>query len=161
MQNFEIKELLKMFNQKQFFNGNADFNLDFDLQKELGDFKIIINEGRVLFKGFETLIRTFSGYDISKEIYKNGLIIGKIENNELIFDADLKSKNSEIFVKNGKINLKDESCQIELNIKINQNDAKIILSGDINRPKYQIQSDFMKSKTAWIGQALEKLGINL
>lgn len=161
IKNFQIKEVLKMLNQIKFFDGDADFDFWFDIKKEIGNFKIFINEGRISLKGFETLIRVVSGYDISKELYKNAEILGKIENRYLIFDANLKSQNSQILIKDAKINLKNGNCEIILDIKFNGIDAKIFLSGDVSKPKYRVESNFVKNKTAWIGEALSVFGINL
>jgi hypothetical protein len=102
------------------------------------------------------LVKTFSDYDITKEEYENTSISGTIEDKNIKFAFDTKSKKTALKVTEGKI--AGTALNIPFSIQIEKTDIAGRVSGTSDKPKVSIDSSkYLQDKAAKeINRYLEK-----
>ncbi|MBE3609010.1 translocation/assembly module TamB domain-containing protein [Campylobacter californiensis] len=157
LQNFTFKDLTDTLNMQHIYDGIGDGRLNYNLASQKGDFNIDINEGRLVSNGFTNTIKTFSGRDITSEIYKNGYLKGTIDKNLINFKAQMSAQRSDINVTNGTFDTTSQAMNIPVDFKYEKTDAKIAITGTTQDPKYSVSSEYLKGKiTKEIDRFLDK-----
>ena len=123
--------------------GDGLFN--YEIKKEIGNFKFNFKDGRLIKKNLTfipktivKIIKIFTGVDLTKELFKIVNLDGKI--NKKIIDANLylKSRLAEIKSSNSIIDLNRETIKSLVNFKIGGVKFSILIAGKLNKPSIKL-----------------------
>ncbi|MDR1007140.1 MAG: hypothetical protein LBL65_01080 [Campylobacteraceae bacterium] len=146
-ENLSSLETLKMLSYPAIFNAKVALNADYDISKSNGTFKAVSPSGRLVETQLGDLLKTFTNFDITSELYENMLLEGRINGANINFLFDMKSAKSSIFVKDGKIAGNTLNIPFELNIEKTDLGGKV--TGTTDKPKVTIDSSqYLKNKAA-------------
>ncbi|HJE03423.1 MAG TPA: hypothetical protein K8U92_06050, partial [Aliarcobacter thereius] len=90
-------------------------------------------------------IYDLSKIDITKEIYKEGILKSEIKDDKLLSDFHIKADKSIIDSKNGIMDFRKNEIDTKLNVNFNKINFAILLSGNIDNPDYKFDiKDILK-----------------
>ncbi|CAM3988455.1 hypothetical protein [Arcobacter cloacae] len=152
--NASIKELSYMLIQPEFFNSKADFTLDYDLLSKKGNLTGSLLNGHFLPNEFSKIINQLAKFDLTKEIYESVQINSNIEDKQLISNLIMKSKNTQIDIKDSFLDFEKNTIDAKLDTQIKSSNFSIKLQGEMNKPKISLDiKDLLKQE---IDKKLEK-----
>ncbi|MCR4942536.1 MAG: AsmA-like C-terminal region-containing protein [Campylobacter sp.] len=143
---FNFKGLSALLGFDYFYDGIGDAKLNYNTASKLGDFDIDIKEGRLVATKFTNTVKTFSGRDITTEIYKDGKIKGNIVKDDIDFNAKMSAQRSDINIQKGTLNTATSRINIPIDFRYEKTDAKISITGTTKEPKYSVSSEYIKGK---------------
>ncbi|QKG29555.1 hypothetical protein [Campylobacter sp. RM16187] len=143
---FTAKGLTDMLGFANIYDGVGDMAADYNLATQSGKFNVLVDEGRLVKNNFTQTVATFTGRDITGEIYRNSKIYGTIDKNLIDFNADMNATRSQINVANGKFNTATKAMNIPVKMNYEKTDIAINITGTSDNPKYNISSDYIKGK---------------
>jgi len=145
--NGKLVKLLDMLEYPKVFDSLVNVDLVYSLNTKKGESHVRLINGHFLPNRMSYLINTLAGFDITRELYKLSTIDSKIDNMVIISDLFMKSRLTEIMSKNAYVNLKTNRIDATLNVMIAHKPLKIIVKGDINKPKVSINiKGYIKSR---------------
>jgi hypothetical protein len=147
LQNISTSKLLYTAYLPEVFDSNADANLTYNISDKKGAFLINATNGRMANSQLSDLVFAITKFDITKESYDDIGLNGDINNDLINFLFTATSKNSDLNITNGHINLKTKQIDSVFHININQKDLSGKIKGDIEKPKVEINSSqYIKNK---------------
>lgn len=147
LQNISTSKLLYTSYLPEVFDSNADANLTYNISDKKGAFLINATNGRMANSQLSDLVLAITKFDITKEAYDDIVLNGDINNDLINFLFTATSKNSDLNITNGHINLKTKQIDSAFRIKVNQKDLSGKIKGDIEKPKVEINSSqYIKNK---------------
>lgn len=152
--NASIKDLSYMLIQPEFFNSKADFTLDYDLLSKKGNLVGTLLNGHFLPNEFSKIINQLAKFDLTKELYESVQINSNIDDKQLISNLIMKSKNTQIDIKNSFLDFEKNIIDTKLDTQIKNSSFSIKLEGEMNKPKISLDiKDLLKQE---IDKKLEK-----
>lgn len=152
--NASIKELSYMLIQPEFFNSKADFTLDYDLLSKKGNLTGSLLNGHFLPNEFSKIINQLAKFDLTKEIYESVEINSNIDDKQLFSNLIMKSKNTQIDIKDSFLDFEKNIIDTRLDTQIKSSNFSIKLQGEMNKPKISLDiKDLLKQE---IDKKLEK-----
>ena len=151
---FTAKGLTDFLGLSHIYDGVGDMKANYDLASQSGKFNIAIDQGQLVKTGLSETIATFTGKDITTEIYRNGKIDGTINKGLIDFNVDMQANKSKISVTNGKFDTNSKALNIPLKMNYEKTDIELSVTGTSDAPKYSVGSDYIKSKAL---KGLDKL----
>lgn len=152
--NASIKDLSYMLIQPEFFNSKADFNLDYDLLSKKGNLVGTLLNGHFLPSEFSKIINQLAKFDLTKELYESVQINSNIDDKQLISNLIMKSKNTQINIKDSFLDFEKNIIDTKLDTQIKNSNFSIKLEGEMNKPKISLDvKDLLKQE---IDKKLEK-----
>ena len=143
-----------------FLNGGAQTFASYakaSRAQKLGKFDILLKEGHIASTNLTNNIKTFTGKDITKEIYKDGKIYGDIKGDNVIFNVNLSSPKSDIKVTGGTYNTATKMLNAPLVCRLEKTDLNVQISGTTDKLKYDVRSQYLENKVKKeIGRFLDK-----
>ncbi len=147
LDNIQSLKLLDMLNYPQIFKSNIALDLDYDLATKKGLSKLTTNNGQFLTNQTTQMLKQFTQYDLTLEIYRVTNLTTNIDNTKLVNDLYMKSENSEIKSKVFNIDTEKSTINADLNIKYRKYDLGVTIKGDIANPKVKLDAgDVIKEK---------------
>ncbi|WP_149707864.1 tryptophanyl-tRNA synthetase [Campylobacter concisus] len=157
LKNFEVKGLTQTLGLEHLYDGNGDAKFDYETKQRLGKFDILLKEGHLASTNLTNNIKTFTGKDITKEIYKDGKIYGDIKGDNIVFNVDLSSPKSDIKVTNGTYNTATKMLNTPLVCRLEKTDLNVKISDTTDNLKYDVGSQYLEGKVKKeIGRFLDK-----
>jgi hypothetical protein len=138
LDNIQSTKLLDMLYYPEIFKSNIKLDLDYDIATKKGLSKLITNNGQFLTNQTTDLLKKFTQYDLTMEIYDITNLTTKIDNTKLINDLYMKSKNSEIKSKVFDIDTATSLINADLTLKYRKYDMGLTLKGAIADPKVKL-----------------------
>ncbi|MBE9852641.1 tryptophanyl-tRNA synthetase [Campylobacter concisus] len=157
LKNFEVKGLTQTLALDHLYDGNGDAKFDYETKQRVGKFDILLKEGHLASTNLTNNIKTFTGKDITKEIYKDGKIYGDIKGDNVIFNVNLSSPKSDIKVTGGTYNTATKMLNAPLVCRLEKTDLNVQISGTTDNLKYDVRSQYLENKVKKeIGRFLDK-----
>ena len=157
LKNFEVKGLTQTLGLDHLYDGYGDAKFDYETKQKLGKFDILLKEGHLASTNLTNNIKTFTGKDITKEIYKDGKIYGDIKGDNVVFNVNLSSPKSDIKVANGTYNTATKMLNAPLVCRLEKTDLNVQISGTTDKLKYDVRSQYLENKVKKeIGRFLDK-----
>ncbi|MDD5786717.1 MAG: hypothetical protein PUD19_06295, partial [Campylobacter lanienae] len=155
---FEIAKMLEFLDYAPFYQGEATFNANYDLNSSKGDFKADISKGQLTKSALTNLISATIQKDITAEVYKDGYLNGVIDKNLINFNAQLSSQRSDINITAGSIDTLSKAINIPLRANLEKTDIAVDITGTSDQPKYKISSNYLRNQISKeIDRGLNKL----
>lgn len=152
--NARVQDMLKMIGYQPFYEGLGEAKANYNLNSQIGKFNVDLKEGQLKNTNLVKLVSTLTQKDLSKEVFKDGLVKGNINKELIDFIAELNSPDTQIKVSKGTINTITKALNIPLYMKIQKTDLQVDIHGTTDEPKYKANSDYLKKKAT---NAIEKL----
>ncbi len=149
--NINTLNFSKAFNYPLIFDSNGNFRFFYNLKNKKGNFDLLLKNGKMKQNSLSDIIFSLSGFDLTKEIYNNGILKGNIEKNMINFSFDLNSSKTLIKAYNGKFDLNNSELSTDYMVKIDNKDIEGKIKGNIDHPKVTIDS------SSYIKNKLEKI----
>ena len=146
LKSFTAKGLTDFLGLSHVYDGTGDMTMDYNLASQKGKFDVAINDGKLAKTDFTEQVRTFTGRDITSEIYKNSKIKGTINKNLIDFNADMNATRSHVSVIGGKYDMATKAVNVPIKMNYEKTDIDITVTGTSDNPKYTIGSDYLKGK---------------
>lgn len=143
---FTTKGLTDMLGVDHIYDGVGDMSANYNLKSQSGKFDIVIDEGRLTKTKFTETFATFTGRDITNEIYKNSKVYGTIDKQLINFNAEMNATRSNVSVANGKFDTATKIINIPVRMNYEKTDIAVDITGTSENPKYNISSDYIKNK---------------
>ncbi|WP_459830125.1 translocation/assembly module TamB domain-containing protein [Campylobacter concisus] len=157
LKNFEVKGLTQTLGLDHLYDGNGDAKFDYETKQRVGKFDILLKEGHLASTNLTNNIKTFTGKDITKEIYKDGKIYGDIKGDNVVFNVNLSSPKSDIKVAGGTYNTATKMLNTPLVCRLEKTDLNVQISGTTDELKYDVRSQYLENKVKKeIGRFLDK-----
>ncbi len=155
---FDIKEALKMAGWQPFYEGKSSIKANYDLSLSRGDFTLDLHGGKLAQSALTQAVLILLKKDIAGEVYKDGTIAGDIVDGVISFKAALSSPKSNIAIKDGKVDLNTNIISVPIISNFENTDININIAGTTDEPKYEIKSSYLDSKIQkQIDKGLDKL----
>ncbi len=141
-----VSKLLYTLGYYRIFRSGGDVNLIYNLSKKSGKFNGNFINGRIYADNLSRLIKQFTRFDITKELYKTALINGTILKNRITANLDMKSVNTAINSKDTIVDFDRSQINSRLQFRIKKTRFFAHIYGNIRKPKINIDaSQFIKS----------------
>lgn len=143
----QISELLHMMYYPEIFKSPVDVDLDYNLVSKKGTSKIKSSNGQFLTNKAMSMLKKFTKYDMTLEVYNKVNLDTKINDTFLVNNLLMQSKNSQI--QSNKLNLDTKNNTIDADIDLEYRGLKagIGLSGNTTSPNVKLDtSDLLKVK---------------
>ena len=142
-----VAQLSDTFGYPQFFDAKGKADLFYNPKYKKGNFNIILNNGRILKNELSDTVLMLSGFDITKEIYKNSILQGTIKDNLIKFVYDMNSTDTLFKIYSANIDTKQLTINAPFILKIKDKDIQGNIQGNIHHPKVKINtSSYIKNK---------------
>src|SRR5574344_2035340 len=128
-------KLLYILNKDQFFNSNLSLDSNYNIISKIGNINIEIKNDNFIKNNFIQKKEDFKKIDLSKEIFKIGVINRKIDKKKIYSNLNLTSKKSDIKSKDSFIDFNKNIIDTKLDINLNKNIFSVKLEDDLNKPK--------------------------
>ncbi len=153
---------LRLLNLEEVIDGVAEFNLNYFKAKRSGNFSLKLDEARFLNSSLVDNLKNYANFDLSKEVFENANIDGKIDNSIITFNLDTHSQRVAISSKNAKIDTKNMTIDARVTINHKNQDYTFRVSGDIKNPRIKlIFNGYVKRKVMKkVKEKLEDLGVD-
>jgi len=138
LNHIQSTKLLDMLYYPKIFKSNIKLDLDYDIATKKGLSKLSSNNGQFLTNQTTDLLKKFTKYDLTMEIYDITTLNTKIDNTNLQNDLYMKSKNSEIKSKIFTVDTAKSTINANLLLKYRKYDTALKLTGNIANPKVKL-----------------------
>jgi hypothetical protein len=140
-------DILDMLLYPKIIKSNIDAKLDYNLAAQKGKFTGLISDGKFTRNQVLDLTKQYAHIDLYKQIF-GGDVSANINKETILASLNLKSNTSSIVTKNSYINSKTKRIKSILDINANGNPLVVKLSGNIERPKVEIDASKLIKKEA-------------
>lgn len=140
LKNFEIKELTHMFYYPKVFDSKGNMNLVYNLLHKKGKLKSKLVNGHFLETDLSRLLKQFSKFDLTKEIYSNVDINSSIDKNILSSTLNMQSKNTKIDLTRSILDLEKSTIDARLEAQIRKDTFAVKVRGNTKNPKVSLDA---------------------
>jgi len=140
-------DILDMLIYPKIFKSKIDATLDYNLASSKGNFKGFLSEGSFTRNQVLDLTKQYAHIDLYKQKFK-GDVSANIKKENILASLDLSSNTSSIVTKNTYINTKTKRIKSTIEITANKNPLIVKLSGNVERPKVQVDASKILKKEA-------------
>lgn len=154
LKNINVQELSDMLDYSKIFDSKANFVLNYDLLLKKGNLNGKLTNGHLLENNFVNIIKQLAKVDLTQEQYDTFDINTKINDRILTSDVIMKSKNTQIDIKDSMLDLGKNLTDTKINAMIKDKTFAISLKGDTAMPKISFDAkDLLKEQ---INKQIEK-----
>ena len=148
IKNIQTVALTDMLIYPHIFDSRANAKINYDVNSKKGTLHAELYDGQILPNELSFLIKQFTNFDITKEIYEHTVLDTNIDNKLLHSNLHMKSRYTEINSKDAMIDLEKETIDTKLNINIKKSIIPVTLTGSLTKPSIKIESDELIKKRA-------------
>lgn len=142
-----VAKISQIFNYPPFFDANGTADIYYNPKWKKGNFSVKLNDGHIIQNELSDTVLMLSGFDITKELYRNSLLQGTIQADTIKFVYDMNSSNTLFKIYSAVADLKTQSIDAPFILKIKDKDIQGEIKGDLHHPKVEIKtSSYIKNK---------------
>lgn len=135
-----IKGLSELLGFPYVFDSVGDFDLNYNTTSKKGDYSLIMKEGHLVQTQLSNLVQAFTKYDITKEVYKDTILQGKIDDTKVTYTLDLNGSETSLNIPNGVYDMVTQQTKANFKFKLQKTDIDGTISGLASEPKVTIDS---------------------
>ena len=149
-----VAKISKIFNYPPFFDAKGVASIFYNPKWKKGNFRVKLDNGHILKNELSDTVFMLSGFDLTKELYKDSLLQGTIQEDTIKFVYDMNSSNTLFKIYSAILNLKSKEINAPFIVKIKNKDIEGEIKGKIKHPKVEIKtSSYIKNR---IEKAIDK-----
>lgn len=149
-----IQNVTKALQYPNVFESYSSLAADYNLTSQSGKFNVEAINGKLTSSELTNLVQLLTQFDMTQEVYKQSILKGLINKDDVNFALSMEGLNSHMKVENGNYNLASKDINSNFEVKIQNKDLKGSIKGNINNPKVKIDdSAYIKQK---IDKAIDK-----
>ncbi len=151
----QVKDLTHMLYYPKVFDSRANLNLNYNLLSKKGKLRGDLLKGRFLPNQFSSLVNQFAKFDLTREVYENVILDTNINDKLLNSSLNMKSKHTQIDIKDSKIDMKKDLVDAKIKADIQKIKLDVKVKGNINNPKISLDTKaLLKGK---VGKKIDKI----
>jgi hypothetical protein len=136
-----------MLDYSKIFDSKGNFTFDYDLSTKRGLLDGKLTNGHFVENNFVNIIRQLSKVDLTQEQYETFDINTKIDNRVLTSNVIMKSKNTQIDMKDSMLDLEKNLTDTKINATVKDKTFSLALKGDTSMPKISFDAkDLLKEQ---------------
>lgn len=144
-------ELVKLFDvlmYPKFFDSHLNLNADYNIATMKGTFYAHLVDGRFVPSRFTQLIRSISGFDITRERYADATVNGTINGNLVVFNLFMRGPHTSIKSEKARYWIDRNTVDAPVLIEVKGVPIEVRIRGDVKRPKLEVKltRDFIEEK---------------
>lgn len=140
VKDLEIKKLTHMLYYPKIFDSKTNLDLNYNLLAKKGKLKGKLIKGHFLRNEFSSLINQFARFDITREIYDSVDINSDINDMVLKTKILMKSKNTQIDVKESLLDINKSFVDAKIQAKIKKVTLDFTVKGNMKSPKVRLDT---------------------
>ncbi len=140
-------EILDMLIYPKIFKSDIDAELNYNLVAQKGNLKGFLSNGTFTRNQVLDLTKQYAHIDLYKQLFK-GDVSANINKENILASLDLKSNTSSITTKDTYLNSKTKRIKSVIDINANGNPLVVKLSGNVEKPKVQVDASKILKKEA-------------
>ena len=148
LESLSLLKILHTFYYPKIFTSTANANIRYNLLTEKGDIVADLANGRFINSQLANVIQQLANFDITREIYQNIKLNSEINKKLILSNLNMQSKETQITMQQGQLNLANETLNMPLNVKVKKLLFKIGLSGDMRAPHITFDANAMARQKA-------------
>ncbi len=142
-----VLNLLNTFNYPPVFDSNATLQAYYNPKWGKGVFSVKFKDGHILRNQLSDTVFALTGFDITKELYKESVLRGDIKSGRVNFNFELNSTNTNLKAYSATFDTRSDDIKVPFVLKIKDKDVEGEIKGNINHPKVKINSSsYIKNK---------------
>ncbi|WP_024953611.1 hypothetical protein [Sulfurospirillum arcachonense] len=147
-------KLTDMMSYPKVFDSFASLQADYNVINKQGIFEVNALNGKILKTELSDILLAVSGFDLTQEVYKDTLLRGVIDNNQVDFTLLMNGLESYFKVPSGSIDLEEHNIKSDFEVKIQHRDFQGSIEGKLDKPSVELNgSEYLKQK---IDKAIDK-----
>ena len=139
IKNIQTVALTDMLLYPHIFDSRTNAKIQYNINSRKGTLYAELYEGQILPNKMSFLIKEFTNFDITKEIYERTVLDTKIDKKVLHSNLHMKSRFTEITSKNSIIDLEKETIDTTLDINVKKSIIPVSLIGSLRKPSIKIE----------------------
>jgi len=140
-------EILDMLIYPKIFKSDIDAELNYNLVAQKGNLKGFLSNGTFTRNQVLDLTKQYAHIDLYKQLFK-GDVSANINKENILASLELKSNTSSITTKDTYLNSKTKRIKSVIDINANGNPLVVKLSGNVEKPKVQVDASKILKKEA-------------
>ena len=147
LNNIDVQELCAILDYSKIFDSKANFAFDYDLSTKRGVLDGKLTNGHFVENNFVNVIKQLSKVDLTQEQYETFDINTKIDDRVLTSNVIMKSKNTQIDMKDSMLDLEKNLVDAKISAMIKDKTFALSLKGDTAMPKISFDAkDLIKDQ---------------
>ena len=147
LNNIDVQELTAMLDYSRIFDSKANFTFDYDLSTKKGVLDGKSTNGHFAENNFVNIIKQLSKVDLTQEQYETFNVNTKIDDRVLTSNVIMKSKNTQIDMKDSMLDLEKNLIDAKISAMIKDKTFALSLKGDTSMPKISFDAkDLIKDQ---------------
>ncbi len=149
-----IAKVTNMLYYPKLFDAYSMLEVDYNLTSQTGSINIDAPNGKLLKNQLTEIIYLASGFDLTKELYKDTQFRGMVDKSRVDFSLLMSGLESYLEIYDGNLNLKTNEIDSKFSVKIEHRDFKGSIKGELENPTVRLSgSEYIKQK---LNKAIEK-----
>ncbi len=141
------KGLSELMGMPYVFDSEGNFDLRYNTASKKGNYILLMQKGHMVKTQLSTLVQTFTGYDMTKEVYENTVLKGNINDTKVTYNLDLNGTQTSLIIPNGIYDMVTNKTKANFKLQFQKTDLEGSISGDVSNPKVKIDSSkYLKKK---------------
>lgn len=143
----DVLNLLNTLKYPPVFDSNGSLQAYYSPKWKKGVFSVKLKDGHILRNQLSDTVFALTGFDITKELYKESILRGNIKDSIVNFNFDLNSTNTNLKAYSAIFDMHTQEIKVPFVLKIKDKDVEGEIVGNINHPKVKINSSsYIKNK---------------
>lgn len=141
--NLEAKEVLRMLTYPEVINAPVDGNFAYNMSSRQGKLEAHFDKATLVRSKMTDLVSSLTHADLTKERFSKGSLISLIDKEIITSELTMQSKTAHLKSKRFIINSKKKHIDARFALKVKEYPGDVIVTGDINSPKVQLDAKSM------------------
>ncbi|CAA6803246.1 MAG: Putative outer membrane protein [uncultured Campylobacterales bacterium] len=136
--NILVQNLLYTLGQKELFESNAKLDLKYNTKTSKGNYSLAMGKGNLTQSTITNKIKSYTGLDLTKNIYDNGYFHGNISNKLISIDGNISNTRNTIAISNSSIYPENKTLDASVFYAYKKDRLKVNITGNIADPKVRV-----------------------
>jgi len=142
-----ISKLTDMLLYPKVFESFANLSADYNLTSSQGIFEAHALNGMLQPSELTNIVQLASGFDLTKEVYKDSVLKGIIDKKKVDFSLLMSGIESYLKISKGSVDLEANEINSNFDINIQNKDFKGSIKGKLDKPQVKLDSsEYLKQK---------------
>lgn len=129
------------------FESVGDATLAYNVTSDTGAFQVAFPQGRLVESELTRLVQVATGFNLTRELYENTTLVGKISPKSIVFDLLMRAEQSQLGVSQGTLGRENDQLRVPFDILVQKKDLSGVIEGKMQNPRVSIKaSQYIQKK---------------